>query len=38
MALERFALDETNVVSFKQLTVMPFKGLKFKFDDTEEKL
>jgi hypothetical protein len=37
MALEGFALNITNSVNFK-LTVMAFKGLKFKIVGIEEKL
>jgi hypothetical protein len=37
MALEIFALNRTNGLSFK-LTTMAFKGLKFKFDGIEGKL
>jgi hypothetical protein len=37
MALEGFALNRTNGVSFK-LTVMAFQGLKFKIDGIEGKL
>jgi hypothetical protein len=37
MALVGFALNITNGVNFK-LTVMAFKGLKFKFDGIEGKL
>jgi hypothetical protein len=37
MALAGFVLNITNDVNFK-LTVMAFKGLKFKFDGIKGKL
>ena len=37
MASKGFILNGTNGVSF-ELTVMTFKGLKFKFDGIEGKL